>query len=268
MPPAELDTITSPERRRLSRRSVTLVVGAAVAVAVAVAAVALRPEKVEQPTLPGWPAVGAKASDNQLRETAWQAWAARDPSVALERTATLFADEWREGQRTVVLLATPDTAGTRIAVVLVNGQQAERYSTRSLPTDARFITEVIEANGQTAVLAVAPQLRSAVLTTAVVGAPRATETETKATGAVLLPVVSGQTATRVILKDEPGTVIADRVPGADSSPQTPPAPLILSESVQSGRRVQIRSDGGEVTCRVVLAEPETEAPALVECPAG
>lgn len=266
MPTADIDLIELPERRRLPRRAVALVAGTAVLLAIAWGAVALRPEKVEQPTLPGWPAVGVKASDNKLRETAWQAWARRDPSVKLEATATLFADEWHAGQRTVVLLATSEP-NVRLAVVLVNGDQAERYSTRSLPPDVRFVTEVVEANGQTAVLVVAPTMRSVVVTAATVGASRANEAETQATGGALLPVAAGQTATRVVLKDEHGGLVADRVPGADSSPQTPPAPLILSEEVlESGRHEQIRTDGSGVTCRITLADPASEAPALVQCP--
>ena len=62
-----------------------------------------------------------------------------------------------------------------------------------------------------------------------------------------------------------GRVLADRVPGADLSPPTPPAPLIISEQVQGGRRRQVRSDGGQVKCVVTLADMATEAPALVEC---
>lgn len=267
MPTASSDLIESPAQRRyFTRRSVVLVAGAAVIVASAAVAVTLRPGKVEQPKLPGWPAAGARATDNQLRETAWRAWANRDLSVALERTATLFADEWRQGNRTVVVLATQDQVGVRIAVVLVDGQEAETFGTRSLPTDTKFITEVVEAGGQTAVLVLAPGMRSTVVSTAVPGAPRATETEATAEGGVLVPVAAGQTATRVVLKDHGGTVLADRVPGADLYRMTPPLPLIVSETAQGGRRVQIRSDGGGVTCRVVLADPETEAPALVECP--
>ena len=263
------DIVESPERRQFSRRSVVLVAGAAVLLALAWGAVALRPEKVKQPTLAGWPAVGSRAHDNKLRKTSWQAWAKRDPSVKLERTAILFADDWREGQRTVVLLETQDVSGAvRVAVVLVNGQEAERYSTRRLTADRNYITEVVEANGQSAALAVAPGIRSVVLTTATVGAVRAQETEITASGGVLLPVPAGHTATRVVLKDERGKVLLDRLPGADEAAKTlPVVGLIVSESIDAGgRRVQIRSDGGGVTCQVVLADPETESPALVECP--
>jgi hypothetical protein len=116
------------------------------------------------------------------------------------------------------------------------------------------------------VLVVAPGLKSVTVTTAAVGAARADEVQATGRGGVLVPVPAGRTATRVVLKSQEGTTIADRVPGADSNPQTPPAPLIVSESVQGGRRVQIRRDGNGVTCRVVLADPTSDAPALVECP--
>jgi hypothetical protein len=129
-----------------------------------------------------------------------------------------------------------------------------------------FITDVVEANGQSAVLAVAPGMRSAIVSTAVVGAPRVEDTEVRAVSGALIPVTVGRTATRIVLKGTQDTPLVDRVPGADSSPQTPPAPLILRESVEGGRRVQIRSDGSGVTCRVILADPATDAPALVECP--
>lgn len=261
-----MDVIESPERRRFRRRSVVLTAGAAVLLAIAGGAVALRHDKPKQPTLPGWPAAGARAGDGNLRATAWRAWADRDPSVLIDRTAMVFAENWRQGERTVVLLATQDTGGTRIAVVLVNGKQAARFSTRRLDNDTRFITELVEVSGHSAVLAVAPGMKSVAVTTATPGAPRAEEADAAAVGGVLVPIAAGRTATRVILKGAGDTTIADRVPGADSSPQTPPAPLIVREFMEGERRVQIRTDGGSVTCQVVLADPENEAPTLVECP--
>jgi hypothetical protein len=245
---------------------VIVLASAAALLAIAWGAVVLRPARVKQPTLPGWPAAGSRAGDNNLRATAWRAWAARDPSVQLDRTAMLFAEDWREGQRTVVLLATPTSLDIQVAVVLVNGKQAERFTARRVNADTHFITEQVEANGQTAVLAVAPGLRSAVVTTAAVGAPRATETATNAQGGLLFTVPAGQYATRLVLKNLGGAVIADRVPGADSNPETPPMPLIVSESVEGGRRVQIRGNGGFLTCDVTLADPATDSPALVVCP--
>jgi hypothetical protein len=265
-----LDVIEVGERRPRSRRSLLLAVLAAIAVGVSLVAVVVSRQSATPSATPtplaGWPAVGARAKDAELRTTAWRAWANRDPSVQLDRTTTLFAENWQQGHRTVVLLATQDSSGTtRIAVVLVNGAQAERLSARPLPADAQFVTEVIEANGQSAVLAVSPGMRSAVVSTAVVGAARAEDTAVEAVSGVLIPVAVGRTATRIVLKGTQDTILADRVPGADSSPQTPPAPLILRETVEGGRHVQFRSDGSGLTCRVVLADRETEAPAQVDC---
>jgi hypothetical protein len=264
---ADSDVIASPGRRHITRRSGILVVVAALLVAIAWEAIALRPEKPRQPTFPGWPGIGSRAHDNTLRETAWRAWSKRDPSIKLDSTAILFAENWREAQRTVVLLATPSAGGIRTAVVIVNGQQADRFSTRLLlGVTPSFMTEIVEFGDEAAIVAVAPAMHSVVITTATVGAPRADEVEVTARGGVLVPVAAGRTATRVVLKRKNGDVIADRVPGADDSPPTPPAPLIVSESTVGGVRVQIRRGDDGVTCRVVLGNPATEAPTLVHCP--
>ena len=261
------DVLESPERRHVGRRAKALMAGVAALLAVAWGAVALRPEQVEQPALPGWPAAGARAADNDLRERAWRAWARHDVSVALDRTAVLFADDWPAARRVVVVLGTPGELGARAATVLVAGDHADRVSTRRLNEGTRYFTEVLEADGQRAVLAVAPGLASVVVTTARVGDRLTHEAETTAAGGVLLPEAAGRYATRIVLEDRAGGVIADRIPGAELR-RTPTVPLILREWVRGGRRVHLRTDGADVRCEVVFPDPaEDDAPPLlVDCP--
>lgn len=264
------EVLGSPERAPLPRW--VLAAGAVVALAVAAAAafVALRPEPVPPPppppTLPRWPAAGSRAGDETLRATAWRAWEARDPSVRLERTAMLFAEDWREAGRSVVVLAMPYPGHTAVAVLVVDGDRARRVSARTLNERERIVTAHVEEAGREAVVVVAPDAASVVVTHAAIGAPRAERVRVPARGGALVPVGAGRTPTRVVVRAEHGTVLADRVPGADHDPQHPPATLIRREAVLSdGTRIQVRTDGAGTTCEVLLPNPDTGMPAQSNC---
>lgn len=260
------EVIESPPRRRWRRRSVALAACLVALPAVAWGAAALRPEPVAMPVLAGWPATGPRARDEALRQRAWRAWARHDPSVKLPRTAMLFAGDWPQGGRTVVLLASPTDVGVLTAVVLVDGESAERYGARRIVGDRGYLTEVIEADGHSAVLALAPGATRATVTTARTGAPRAEETQAAVAGGLLFPVPDGRTATRVVLR-RGRDVVLDRPPGADDSAERLPVlPLVVRETVEGGRRVQLRSDGRGTTCEVALGTPPDGAPTSVRCP--
>jgi hypothetical protein len=255
------EVLESPERRPVPRW--VLVLGAVVAVVVAAAAVvvARRPEPVPPPPpppiLPGWPAAGSRAGDEALRATAWRGWAERDVSVRLEQAAMIDAEDWPEATRSVVVLAMPYPDHTTIAVLLVDGDRARRFTTRTLGDHERFVTEQVEVDGHRAVVVVAPDVRRVAVSQATVGGPRADVVTVPANGGALVPVAPHHTATRVVLRAEHGTVIADRVPGADHDPQHAPAPLIRREEVvYDGSLIQFRTDGAGLTCEVHLPGEE------------
>lgn len=252
MPPASAEVLVR-DRRKPRRWPLVLVAGIAV-LSAARGVAALRPEPVPKPPRPvtAWAAAGSRAQDARLKEIAWRGWAAVDRSVRLDTTAMLVAEDWPDARRTVVLLAAPAAHGTQVAVMLVSGDRAERVATHRLyDGNPKWVAELVEAGGHSGVVAVAPGATRMVVTAAVTGASRAAEVERTVAGGAFVPVPDGQTATRVVLTDRTGRVLADRVPGSDLK-HTPPLPLVVSERVEGSRRVQTRTDGAGLTCEVGL----------------
>lgn len=245
-----------------------LVAGVAVVVAFAAAAVALRDGDTRRrpPRLPGWPAVGTRADSARLREVAWRGWQALDRSVRLEQVVMLLADEWPDAEREVVVLAMPYPDHIGVAVMLVSGDAAVRVRRLDMPADRGYIVEHVQVDAHSAVVALAPTAERVEVTTAVVGASSTETIDVSGRGGALVPVPTGRTATRALVFDATDKPLADRIPGSDLA-RTPAVTLITRETTDArGRRVQTRTDGEKLTCRVTLPGADEEALTRVACP--